>query len=225
LSTARESLVAARTQLVNSIRGWLRTQGRAVRAATAESFAKKLHQIQAQLPEYINAQRVVVDALNEQIATTDRMVRAAAKQNSVTRRMMTVPGVGPVTAVRVFAALDEVERFEGAHKVQAYLGLTPGEHSSSERQRRTGITKAGPTEVRRVLVQAAWSARQAKGSHPMVDWARHIELRRGKFIATVALARKIAGVLYAIWRDETTYDATRAARSMEPRALTEVAFG
>src|SRR5260370_352973 len=215
LSTARESLVAARTQLINSLRGWQRTQGKPVRAATAESLVKKLKRIQEQLPEYIVAQLQVIETLNDNIATTDRLVRAAAKNNDVTRRMMTVPGVGPVTAVRFYAALDQVQRFQGAHKVQAYLGLTPGEYSSSQRQRRTGITKAGPPAVRRALVQAAWSCRLAQGSrsHPLVSWALQIEQRRGKFVATVALARKLAGILYAIWRDGTTYCAERAAQA------------
>jgi transposase len=71
---------------------------------------------------------------------------------------MTAPGIGPVTAVRFVAAIDEPGRFATAQHVQSYLGLTPGEHSSSERERRTGITKAGSMELRRTLFQAAWAA-------------------------------------------------------------------
>src|SRR5215510_9958288 len=67
---------------------------------------------------------------------------------------MTAPGIGPVTALRFVAAIDEPGRFATAHRVQSYLGLTPGEHSSSERERRTGITKAGTMELRRTLIQA-----------------------------------------------------------------------
>ena len=121
---------------------------------------------------------------------------------------MTVPGVGPVTAMRFVAAIDDVSRFGGAHSVESYLGLVPGEHSSSERQHRTGITKAGATKLRWALVQASWSARRCRPHDPMVAWATQVELRRGRRVAMVALARKIAGILYALWRDGSTYRAT-----------------
>ena len=118
-----------------------------------------------------------------------------------------------MTSLSFVATLDSAQRFDDAHRVQAYLGLTPGEHSSSDRQRRTGITKAGSTRMRWLLVQAAWSAiRSSKArSSPMVQWARRIRDRRGWAIALVALARKMAGLLYALWRDGTTYDPGRAA--------------
>jgi transposase len=75
---------------------------------------------------------------------------------------MTVPGVGPSTSVRFVAALDEISRCRGAHTVESYLGLVPGEDSSAERKRRTSITKAGPTELRWCLVQAR-GRRSARG--------------------------------------------------------------
>lgn len=118
---------------------------------------------------------------------------------------MSVPGVGPVTSLRFVAALDDRTRFPNAHAVQAFLGLTPGENSSSARKQRTGITKAGPAPVRRALVQAAWNFRRLRPLDPISRWAAQIEQRRGKFIATVAVARKLAGVLFALWRDGSTY--------------------
>jgi transposase len=130
----------------------------------------------------------------------------------VCRRLMTVPGVGPVTSVRFMSTLDCVERFSSAHHVQAYLGLTPGERSSGDRQQRTGITKAGPPPMRWTLVQSAWCMRRIRRNDPMVLWSLDIEKRRGKRVATTALARKIAGVLYAIWRDGAVYDPTRGAK-------------
>ena len=124
---------------------------------------------------------------------------------------MTVPGIGPVTAIRFRAALDDVTRFTSSHGVQSYLGLTPGESSSSERQRRTGITKAGPSAPRRMLIQCAWTAFRKHPNEPMVRWAMKIAERRGRFIAVVALARKLAGILFALWRDGTTYRSERSA--------------
>jgi len=109
------------------------------------------------------------------------------------------------------SALDEVTRFPSAHAVESYIGLVPGEHSSGERQRRTAITKAGPASLRWALVQAAWSAMRTRKTDPMVRWAREVERRRGRFVAIVALARKLTGILFAIWRDGTVYDARRTA--------------
>ena len=125
---------------------------------------------------------------------------------------MTIPGVGPITALTYVAALDDVRRFEHSYRVHSYLGLAPGERSSSDRERRTSITKAGSTSVRRTLIQAAWVAWFRMGDDPMVRWAKRIADRRGKQIAIVALARKLAGVMYALWRDESTYRAGRAAQ-------------
>jgi transposase len=154
-----------------------------------------------------------IEALSVQINAADREVAQLAKSDPVCRRLMTVPGVGPVTAVRFVAALDEIHRFADAHKVESYLGLVPGESSSSERQQRLSITKAGAPAVRWVLVQAAWCIRRSRqaSAEPLQQWNAEVERRRGKRIATVALARKLVGILFAMWRDGTTFDSRRAA--------------
>src|SRR5687768_7390558 len=99
----------------------------------------------------------MIDALNDEITQADRDLAAVAKVDPIAHRLMTVPGVGPATAVRFIAALDEISRFPGAHAVESYLGLVPGEDSSADRKRCTSITKAGPTALRWCLVQAAWA--------------------------------------------------------------------
>lgn len=214
---SREALIETRTKLINNARGWLRTQLWRVRSGATCSFpvrvrahAEATHQ---KLPEHIERQLVVIDTVNVQVRAADHQLKAIAKEHPVCRRLMSVPGVGPVTAVRFVAALDDVTRFSTAHGVQSYLGLTPGENSSSERQQRTGITKAGSSALRHALVQAAWCAIRMSPSEPMVAWATRIAARRGRFIAVVALARKLAGILFALWRDGTTY---RGARAAEP---------
>jgi transposase len=167
------------------------------------------------VPNYVQRQLAVVEALTVQINEADRDVEALATSEETCSRLMTVPGVGPLTAVRFVAALDEVGRFENAHQVESYLGLVPGESSSSERQQRLSITKAGPTALRWVLVQAAWALRtrcRKAEAIPLQLWAQRVELRRGKRTATIALARKLAGILYAIWRDGTVYDGSRGAK-------------
>ena len=153
--------------------------------------------------------RGFLHALSIEIDLSEKRIAAAARAEPVCRRMMTVPGVGPSTAVRYVAALDVVARFASAHKVEAYLGLSPGEKSSSQRQHKLGITKAGPSSVRWVLIQAAWILKtrcRGEGARPLQGWATEVEKRRGKHVAIVALARKLAGILYAIWRDGTEFE-------------------
>lgn len=212
----REQVVASRTALINCVRGWARTQLLKVRSGEVTTFPSRVRKAAEQhpdgLPDYIERVLVVVDSLNAQIALADKELEQLAKEDPVCKRLMTVPGVGPVTSMRFVAALDDMSRFPTAHAVQAFLGLTPGEHSSSQRQQRTGITKAGPPAVRRTLVQAAWNLRRLKPLDPISQWAAGIEQRRGKFIATVAVARKLAGVLFAMWRDGSTYDAHHVAK-------------
>ena len=95
------------------------------------------------------------------------------------RRLMTVPGVGPVTAARFVAALDQVERFPNASRVASYLGLVPGEDTTGFRVKRTRLTRAGAPQVRWALGQAAWSLYLRRPDDPMVQWAKDIAERRG----------------------------------------------
>jgi len=216
LVRGREMLVSSRTRMINHIRGWLRTQLLKLRGGATSSFPARVRATASQhkhkVPMHIEQLLVVIDALNLQILASNRQMRALVKANEVCRRLMTVPGVGPVTALAFVAAIDDVSRFPHAYRLTSYLGLTPGEDSSSLRERRTSITKAGSTSVRRVLVQAAWSAYWTRPNEPMVRWAKQIADRRGKFIAIVALARKMAAIIYALWRDETSYRSERAAQ-------------
>lgn len=216
MCSVREQLVATRTGLVNCVRGWARTQLLKFRSGSVTTLPSRMRKAAKEhpdgLPDYIDRVLVVVESLNAQIALADKELEQLAKQDPDCQRLMTVPGVGPVTSVRFVAALDDISRFATAHSVQAFLGLTPGERSSSERQHRTGITKAGPPAVRRALIQAAWNPRRFRPQDPISQWAAHIEHRRGKFIATVAVARKLAGVLFAMWRDGSTYEAQHVAK-------------
>jgi transposase len=201
-----DALVSARTKLINNLRGWLRGRGLRIKSGKAETFAVRIGCLES-LPVYVTAQVEALAALNEKVIASEKRIEALA-EDELCRRLMTVPGVGPSTAVRFVAAIDEVTRFDSAHKVASYFGLVPGENSSSERQQRLSITKAGPASVRWVLGQAAW-ALQVRCRHPSARplqlWAAEITRKHGRRIATIALARKLAGILYALWRDGTTY--------------------
>ena len=217
---ARDILVESARRLTNNVRGWMRTQLWRVRGCKAVTLPARLRayatSIGQELPAHIERQLKTLSMLLEQLKDASSQVRKLALEHPICLRLMTVPGVGPVTALRFVAAIDDPTRFSSAHRVQSYLGLTPGERSSSERERRTGITKAGPLELRVCLVQAAWAATRVKTTHPMIEWTRQIADRRGRPVAVVALARKIVGILFAIWRDGTTYEPKRGARKNFP---------
>jgi transposase len=213
---ARDVLVATQRNLSNNVRGWLRTQLWKPPGGTMVTLPERLRTHARtsgrELPEHIERQLTMLTQVTEQVQAANKQARRLAKEHPVCLRLMTVPGVGPITSLRFVAAIDDPSRFSTAHRVQSYVGLTPGEHSSCGVGGKRGITKAGPSELRRCLVQAAWSVMLARRSHPMLEWVRQIAQRRNRPVAVIALARKLAGILFAIWRDGTTYEANHAAR-------------
>jgi transposase len=224
LCTLRESLVTSRTKLINSARGWLRGQaiGR-VKRGSADSFTQRLRALWREkaggdLPPALQRQALSIDVLTEQMVAAEQELQEFATADATCQRLMTVPGVGPLVAVRFFSSIDDVSRFSSAHALQSYVGLTPGEDSSSDKKRSTGITKAGAPRVRWLLQQAAWVAWRFYKNDPIVQWAEGVAQRRGRKIAATALARKLAGIMFAVWRDGTTYRRTGAAADDSPES-------
>ncbi len=219
MCTAREQLVSSRTAIICSVRGYARTTLLKIASGDATTFPRRMRaaalKTPAGMPEFIERMVICIETLNQQIELADQELEQLAQQDPICQRLMSVPGVGPVTSMRFVSAIDDISRFHSAHAVQAFLGLTPGEHSSSQRQQRTGITKAGPPSVRCALVQASWNLRRLRPHDSISQWATQVELRRGKFIATVGVARKLAGILFAIWRDGTRYEPRRHSRTDE----------
>ena len=220
----RDALVKARTSLCNQVQGWLRTKGWSTQKSAPESLPKRLREKadkrKTPLPGYVERELRMIEQLTIEVKGADKEITAAAKADATCRRLMTVPGIGPHNALRFFATLDDRARFPGAHQVESYLGLTPKEHSSSEKQHRGRITKAGPAPMRRLLGQAAWSAWRCRPRDPMVLWAKQVASRRGTMMGITALSRKLAGIMFAIWRDGTTYDAEKGAATNDTAAAT-----
>ena len=218
LCAMREALVGSRTALINCVRGWLRSRRIAVKRGV-EMFPvrvrEKLDSHPDGRPEYVERIFLVVEALTEQIRMAEEELRMVTAADDTCQLLLTMPGVGPITAIRFTAAIDDVTRFGDAHEVASYFGLTPGENSSSSRKSRTSITKAGAPKVRWALVQSAWSAWRTRTDGPMVQWAQRIAERSGIRVAIVALARKMAGILFAMWRHGKPYNPVRGARPEE----------
>jgi transposase len=117
----------------------------------------------------------------------------------------------PVTAAAFLAAIDDAQRFHHAHQLEAYLGPVPREYSSGETQHHGAITKAGHSRTRWLLIQAAVSIlrRGPPEAEELHTWALRIAARRGKPVAVVAFARRLAAILYAVLRDGSVFEPHR----------------
>lgn len=207
----RDALVRTRTRYVALIKAAVRREGLRLSQGDAERTASKLEEIE--LREEVVCELAplltLMVPLNREIESADKRLEEFGKGDPVVRRLMTAPGVGPVTALAFVAALDDVSRFHTAHQVEAYLGLVPSEYSSGERQHRGRITKRGNARMRWLLVEAGWRILRSRRPECLAlkVWANQVAARRGKRIAVVALARRLSGILYAMWRDGNEYRA------------------
>lgn len=212
----REAMVRTRSKYISLMRALVRRDGLRVAAGTPRSFATRLDAVSlsAELRAEIAPLITLFEAVNEQIGRADDELAQLVKDDVVVRRLTSVPGVGAVTAACFVSTLDNVTRFASAKQVRAYLGLVPSEYSSGERKERGRINKAGPNRARYLLVEAAWAllrSTRAEGAE-LRAWATVIRTRRGTKVAIVALARKLAGILFAMWRDGAEF-APRTCRA------------
>jgi transposase len=217
--TARQALVEVRTKLINTVRSFFRTMARPAVKATPNTLAKNVRRVLLQspdggVPDYIEQLLSTIDALNAQIAKADEALKELAAHDPVCKHLQTMPGVGPVTSVCFASAIDVVGRFENAAKLTSYLGLTPGENTTGFRTKRTSTTKAGSGRARWTLNQAAWTMVRTRPTDPLVLWFHAVAGRRGRKIAISALSRKMAGILYAMWRDGQPYNPQKAAKEL-----------
>lgn len=140
------------------------------------------------------------------IAALDGQIRAIAKRHATVRLLMSAPGVGPITAMAVVAAFDDASRFRRSSSAGAYLGLTPRRYESGEISRNGRISKRGDEFTRKCLFEAANAIICRNLGHPRLRaWARGIAERTGPRKAKVALARKLAVTLHAMWRTNTRF--------------------
>jgi len=219
----RDALVRTRSRYISVIRARLRGEGWRVRSGKAESFVARVTELplEPELGAQLQPLLQVMDLVNQKIAEADRVLERKAKAEPAAQHLQCMPQVGPITALAFVAALDDVRRFRNAHQVESYLGLVPRERSSGEHQVRGRITKTGDKRVRWLLVECAWGIlRSEKASvQALRSWTDRIGTRRGRTIAAVALARRLAGILFAMWRDDVAYDPKKLRH---PHGLAEV---
>ncbi len=212
----RDAVVRTRTRYVALAKALVRRDGLRVPSSTAERVGAHLAALAGSPPlaAELAPLLTLLPPLNTAIAAADQRLAELERTDPSVALLMTAPGIGAVTASALVATIDDVQRFASAHQFEAYLGVVPGERSSGELRRIGPITKAGNRRARWLLVEAAWRILRSKdpASAPLRAWARPIAARRGPRIAAVALARRLAGILYAMWRDSVPYDARKVRR-------------
>jgi transposase len=120
---------------------------------------------------------------------------------------MTAPGVGPIIAACFVSVIDAAKRFRSPHQVESYVGLVPSEDSSGGKRRLGAITKKGNPYLRSLLIEGSWGIlRLSDSKEPLRVWAEAVAARRSRKVAVTALARRLVGVLWAMWRDSKPYD-------------------
>ena len=208
----RTLLVRMRCDLENQIRGILKTFGLVIGKAPSR-LVKRAHEIVADEPAAKPALASLVESLLamrssvvERIEALDRGLRARARTTPVCRRLITVPGVGPITALAIWSSIDDQTRFARSRDVGAYFGLTPRRYASGEMNRSGRITKCGDGTVRTLLYEAA-NVLLVKISRDSAlrSWGLGIAQRSGCKKAKVAVARKLAVLLHRLWRDGTEF--------------------
>ena len=209
LISARKKLVGQRVTLENQIRGLAVVFGvrlpRALTAAFIDNALKASEGIaglSAAMRGLIAARTAVMTAVAAIDTDMSRMTRASAAR----RRLMTIPGVGQLTALAFVAAIDDPSRIRRSRDIGAYLGLVPTRHQSGELDYTGGISKCGDRRVRTLLYEAAnVMLTRYKGQLKLKDWAFAIAKRSTMRKARVALARRLAIIMHAMLRDGTEF--------------------
>ena len=204
---SRRFLVQSRSGAVSLVRSLLRQSGYRLSPGSCDTVPTRLARlaVPAELGRTLAALGRQIAALTTEIHAIDARLQTRTASDAVVARLRTVPGIGVIVATTFRAFVDRHERFVHAGQVSAAIGLVPREDSSAERRHRGHITKAGPRELRSLLVQAAW-VHWRSGSGTLRAWVDRIAARRGRRIAVVALARRLSRILFAVWRDDTPFD-------------------
>lgn len=226
LGRIRERLSAQRTGLVNQVRGLAREYG--------VEFAKHRRRLMHELPEALAdgdnglsfvAREALHDlladlrALDERLEALMRRIETLARQHPAYERLRSVPGVGNLVAAALLASLGDGSQFRSGRQCAAWLGLIPRQHGTGGRVQLGGITKNGDRSLRTLLIHGAravlrWADRH---THAQSRWVLELVARRGRNRATVALANKIARIVWAVLRTDADYDMRKAFRPQPAR--------
>ena len=220
LHRLRSQWMGARNSRLSFLRGCLREFGinialgpkRAI-AAVRDTLADPSSPVPSLLHSSLLGLLEEIDSLDRRCQQIDRELRRLHADDPVIERLLEIPGIGDLTATALRASVVDIQRFPSGRHFASYLGLTSREHSSGERRRLGRISKQGDTYLRTLLIHGARSvllaARSAQRRGLTVDrlraWALDLQERRGHNKAAVALANKLARIVWATWRYERNF--------------------
>jgi transposase len=199
---ARDLLVRQRTQITNAIRGHLAEYGHVAPKGVCyvERLIDQIDSLPAAAQPALRGLVQAMRALEEQIAGLDREIALRAKEDETARRLITIPGIGPVTAAALVALAPDPQAFRCGRDFAAWLGLTPLQKSTGGKQKLGQITKMGERTLRRLLVIGASAViKQAvlRGA-PAGSWLAQMLARKPRMLVAVALANKTARIVWAL---------------------------
>jgi len=211
LLAARAKLVGMRKEIANQLRRLLKVFGHVIGAVGGEKFdarARELAAGDATLTITAEALLAAHAALAVQIARLDKLLLSQARQDPACQRLMTVPGVGAITATAFIATIDDPARFKHSASVGAYLGLTPRRYQSGTMDVSGHISKAGDALLRCYLFEAATTLlSRVQRTSALKEWGTRLAKRIGHKKARVAIARKLAVILHRMWADKVEFSA------------------
>ena len=214
LHRVRERWVMRRTAVLNQMRGLLLERGITVRRGRNHIEAALpgiLEDADAKLSGAVRlllAQlKIELDQLSMRIEEADRVIEQTVQQHDACRRLVAIPGIGPVTATAVIAAIGNGAAFHKGREFAAWLGLVPREHSTGGKQRLLGISKRGNSYLRRLFVQCARAVLQqrTKQTSGLSTWLAQLTSRTHRNVAAVALANKLARIAWAVLAKNESY--------------------
>ena len=205
LLVARRTILSEMGSIENVVRAILREAGIKLGKPSRTAFDQRVREMAASDPDVMDLIRpllAVLKTMMEQLATLTKQVLDIVKSEETCRRLMSVPGVGPITALAFRATIDRPERFRHSRDVGVHLGLTPSRYQSGETDIQGRISRCGDELTRSVLYEAAHSllVRSKKWSS-LKAWGMQIARRRGMARARVAVARKLAVILHRMWSE------------------------
>jgi transposase len=210
LLQSRQQLLQARRNIENQMRGTLKALGVMTGPSKGRGFVPRVVELRAEntwLASLLDPMLAIHSSLANQLKTITQSALEVAREDADVRRMMTVPGVGSITALAFKAALDDPKRFSSSSKVGPYLGLTPRQYQSGDSEWIGGIGQTNDPLLRSYLYEAAGVLMtRVRRSSPLKDWALRLAQRIGWKRASIAIARKLAVILHAIWRDGTVFE-------------------
>jgi transposase len=218
----RDLLVRQRTQLINAIRGhlteygWIAPKGPSHVAMLADLLEEEMAR---SLPEAARAMfRLMLDllaSLDGKIGDLDKEIARRAREDEVSRRLMTVPGVGPISATAIAALAPPAETFAKGRDFAAWLGLTPLQKSTGGKQKLGVTSKMGERTLRRLLIigSSAVVRQASKRGAPKGSWLEQMLARKPRMLVTVALANKMARIIWALLVKQENYRAPVAAKA------------